>query len=88
MDVLYVEDEDIAYRLDLIDETEKLYKLIDSVLDCREREIINLRYGLNPDSKRYTQIEVAKKLDISRSYVSRIEKKAIGKLNSKLGHEL
>lgn len=84
MDVLYVEDEDIAYRLDLIDETEKLYKLINSILDSREREIITLRYGLNPDSKRYTQIEVARKLDISRSYVSRIEKKALIKLAEKM----
>ncbi|MBR6801050.1 MAG: RNA polymerase sporulation sigma factor SigK [Eubacteriaceae bacterium] len=80
MDVLAVEDEDVAYRLDLASQTAKLYSLIDSALDDRERAIIKLRYGLNPRGRRYTQIEVSKILSISRSYVSRIEKKALGKL--------
>ena len=55
---------------------ERLYKLIGDTLSLREKEIIYLRYGL--DGRRsYTQREVAKHLGISRSYVSRIEKKAL-----------
>lgn len=55
---------------------ERLYKVIGDTLSIREKEIIYLRYGL--DGRRsYTQREVAKHLGISRSYVSRIEKKAL-----------
>lgn len=55
---------------------ERLYKVIGDALSLREKEIIYLRYGL--DGRRsYTQREVAKHLGISRSYVSRIEKKAL-----------
>ncbi len=84
MDVLAVEDEDVAYKLDLQEKTAKLYGLIESCLDEREKSIIRLRYGLNESSKRYTQIEVSKILGISRSYVSRIEKKALMKLSEGL----
>ena len=56
-------------------------------LTQREKEIIIKRYGLNGE-KEITQKELAKELNISRSYVSRIEKKAIEKLNSKLAKEL
>lgn len=56
--------------------TEKLYKMIDKYLDEREKEIIYLRYGLAGHTE-LTQREIAKILNISRSYVSRIEKKAL-----------
>ena len=58
----------------------KLEKLIKfaSILDEKEKEIISLRYGIN--NQRLTQKEVAKKYKISRSYVSRIEKRALTKL--------
>ena len=72
--------EDIEDRL----RAEKLYKSISEVLSPREKEIIYLRYGLK-GKKAYTQIEVAKRLGISRSYVSRIEKKALGLLKERLG---
>lgn len=62
---------------------EKLYKVIDSELSPREKEIIYMRYGLF-GRKSFTQREVAKKLGISRSYVSRIEKKALETLKEKL----
>ncbi len=52
-------------------------------IDKRDREIINLRYGLN-NSKEYTQKEVAEMLGISQSYISRIEKKVIKKLKNLL----
>jgi len=57
----------------------KLSAIMDSVLTKREKEIISMRYGLNNTDKK-TQIQVAKIMNISRSYVSRIEKKAIEKL--------
>lgn len=62
---------------------ENLYKIIDSELLPREKEIIYLRYGLK-GKKAYTQREIAKNLGISRSYVSRIEKKALETLKTKL----
>lgn len=63
--------------------SENLYETIDKELPRREKEIIYLRYGLL-GKKAYTQKEVAKKLGISRSYVSRIEKKALETLREKL----
>lgn len=71
--------EDIEDRL----REEKLYKSISESLTPREKEIIYLRYGLK-GRKAYTQREVAKRLGISRSYVSRIEKKALNSLKEKL----
>lgn len=56
----------------------KLYTLIDKILEGKEKLIIQLRYGLNGNPQ--TQREIAKSLGISRSYVSRIEKKALKKL--------
>lgn len=58
---------------------EKLYKVVKSALDMREYEIIKMRYGLE-GIPAHTQLQVAEKFDISRSYISRIEKKAIEKL--------
>lgn len=71
--------EDIEEKLN----SEKLYKIIDSELSPREKEIIYLRYGLL-GRKAFTQREVAEKLEISRSYVSRIEKKALETLKEKI----
>ena len=71
--------EDIEDKL----RNEKLYKVIDGALSEREKEIVYLRYGL--DGRRaYTQREVANHLGISRSYVSRIEKKALETLREKM----
>lgn len=62
---------------------ENLYKTIENELLPREKEIIYLRYGLF-GKRSYTQKEVANKLGISRSYVSRIEKKALETLKNKI----
>lgn len=59
---------------------EKVKEVIKKVLDKRELSIVCMRYGLF-GYKTYTQMEIAEKLNISRSYVSRIEKKAIGKIS-------
>ena len=80
MDVI-AQDDTIIDDLDLKVNAEKLYRYIRESLDDREKEIIEWRYGLVGDG--LTQREVAKKLNISRSYVSRIEKKAIEKLKKR-----
>ncbi len=79
MDVLPSDNEDICDRMDRENMVARLYKSIRSSLAEREQQIIRLRYGLC-GVKPLTQREVAKVLGISRSYVSRIEKKALGKL--------
>ena len=65
---------------------EKLLRITEAVLDEREYEIIRLRYGLGGCGA-LTQREVAKKFDISRSYVSRIEKKALEKIKRSVNKE-
>ena len=78
------EEENIADNIDLKIHTTKLLGLVNEVLDKREREIITLRYGLE-GYKPLTQREVAVHLKISRSYVSRIEKRALEKLRDGFG---
>ena len=75
------DDGDIIDELDLKMKCSRLYKIL-HILDKREREIIVLRYGLF-GGKPLAQREVAAKLKISRSYVSRIEKQAVEKLRNK-----
>lgn len=72
------EDDTIVDDLELKINAEKLYRYIQECLNDREKEIVEWRYGLVGGG--LTQREVAKKLNISRSYVSRIEKKALEKL--------
>lgn len=69
--------ENIAENLDRKLEIEKMQRSILEDLTERERTIILLRYGLLPESKPLPQREVAERLHISRSYISRIEKKAL-----------
>ena len=66
---------DIVDRNDTIDK----FKTYFNILDGREKDTLIMRYGLN-NTKKYTQKEIAKKLNISRSYVSRLEKRALSKL--------
>ncbi|HEX3039762.1 MAG TPA: RNA polymerase sporulation sigma factor SigK [Caproiciproducens sp.] len=78
MDVMATED-NILENLDCKIKSEQLKKYLYEVLSPRERKIIELRYGLT-GANPLTQREVAQKLGISRSYVSRIEKKSLGSL--------
>ena len=79
LDVTAQEMPDIVERLELEQSLGKLAGMINSLLTEREKEIICLRYGLL-GGEEVTQREIGKKLDISRSYVSRIEKRALLKL--------
>ena len=81
MDII-ADDENVSDTVELKLSSQQLYRCIDKALTGREKEIIILRYGLS-GSAPLTQREVAKRLDISRSYVSRIEKKALGILKEK-----
>lgn len=79
LDIIEHEQEDITEQMELYENTKKLIILLDEVLSDREREIIYLRYGLLT-GKEVTQREIGELLHISRSYVSRIEKRALLKL--------
>lgn len=78
IDVLQEETDDIVDTIQLKMEKRLIYDYID-VLDGREKEVIVGRFGLDLKKER-TQREIAKELGISRSYVSRIEKRALMKL--------
>jgi RNA polymerase sporulation-specific sigma factor len=87
MDVIENSNESVLDKVELKMQVKKLYNLMKSVLKGREKTVLELRYGLlNGVGK--TQKEIAKTLGISRSYVSRIEKKAINKLNNELKSEM
>lgn len=78
LDVLKTPDPDYAEEIQKNDNIALLKKYM-NVLTKRERDILEARYGLN-NTDEYTQKEIAKKLGISRSYVSRIEKRATTKI--------
>ncbi|QKY69529.1 RNA polymerase sporulation sigma factor SigK [Lentibacillus sp. CBA3610] len=78
IDILEAENQNIIEYIQLNMEIEKMNDYL-AILDSREREVIVYRYGLN-NYKEMTQREIAKTLDISRSYVSRIEKRALMKV--------
>ncbi|MBE7001875.1 MAG: sigma-70 family RNA polymerase sigma factor [Ruminococcaceae bacterium] len=77
------EDEDMTERISNREQLQQVRKLVDTCLTEQERQVIVLRYGLQ-DGKPQRQREVAKTVNISRSYVSRIEKRALEKLRQAL----
>lgn len=78
MDILEAENDNIIEYIQLNMEIEKMQEYF-TILDNREKEVIIFRYGLN-DYQEMTQREIAQRLNISRSYVSRIEKRALMKV--------
>lgn len=81
MDVVEAEEKDVVEQMELKRQILRLYELIPDVLDDREKTILQLRYGLRNGTP-VTQREIASQMNISRSYVSRIEKKALEKLKN------
>ena len=79
LDIIEQEQEEVVDRIELSDNIKKLAQLVEQLLDDREKEIIKMRYGLLTGEE-ITQREIAQMLGISRSYVSRIEKRALLKL--------
>ena len=84
LDVIEQDQVDVVDRMEVEDKLHRLTDLIADRLSDREREIIMLRYGLG-SGREITQREIGHRLGISRSYVSRIEKRALEKL--KEGYE-
>ena len=79
-------DEDVSQNVENAVLSQNLIKLAKESLSPREFEILTLRYGLG-SSPAYTQREIAKKLNISRSYISRLEKKALDIIRNKVKRE-
>lgn len=82
IDIISIDDT-IIDDIDKSSKIKKLYNYIEEIKDEREKQIIVMRYGLY-GTHAFTQKQVADKLDISRSYVSRIEKRVLEKLRKKL----
>ena len=78
-DVIETEGEDAHSKVELKEDIRMLYQRVEKELTPRERTVLKLRYGLYHEEE-YTQKEIARRLGISRSYVSRIEKGALAKL--------
>lgn len=79
IDILGTEADDVIDKVQLKIEKSKIYRNLD-ILDEREKEVVVARFGLETGGEERTQREIAKSLGISRSYVSRIEKRALMKL--------
>ena len=86
LDIIGTEDP-VERNLDFKEYIDKIRIFVDTALDKRENQIIVLRYGLKGCMPK-TQREVAKYLNISRSYVSRIEKRALEKLREEFGENI
>lgn len=83
MDVIRIDEENVLLNVITSESLRNINDLFTEVLDDREQQVIALRYGLY-DNQELTQKEISNLLHISRSYVSRIEKKALLKLRSAL----
>ena len=79
LDIIETDQMDTVEQMQMRQEIKDMQKYIDIVLDEREKEILCMRFGLR-GQKELTQREIGEKLNISRSYISRIEKKALQKL--------
>ena len=81
-DILGSEDDSISYEIEQFEERMAVRRAVES-LEPREREIIELRYGMS-GKKEMTQKEVADRLGISQSYISRLEKKILARLKAQI----
>ena len=84
-DILGSDDDRISYEIEVMEERIRIRRAV-ADLSAREREIIEMRYGMN-GRRELTQKEVADRLGISQSYISRLEKKIIAKLKCEIESE-
>jgi RNA polymerase sporulation-specific sigma factor len=82
MDVVS-DDEDLMERISTREDTRKLLRAVETHLTAQERQVVRLRYGLDGEPPQ-RQRQVAQTIGVSRSYVSRIEKRALEKLKQAL----
>lgn len=87
IDKLKNDEESVFDEVETKIQIRTLYEKMKQVLKTRERKILELRYGLC-DTAALTQKEIAQMMNISRSYVSRIEKRAIKKLSDSFNESL
>ena len=85
-DILGSEEESISFEIEQLEERAAIRRAV-AALDEREREIIELRYGMRGEAE-LTQKEVADRLGISQSYISRLEKRIIARLRSELENKI
>lgn len=81
LDVVEGQQTDVVEQMNLLDNIRQMYLFMDKILTGREKEILILRYGIY-SGREMTQNEIGSRMGISRSYVSRIEKKALLKLKN------
>lgn len=79
LDIIESDEKDMIEEMDLVDNTKVLYALVGEVLTPREKQVICQRYGIGGTTE-ITQRQIGEQMGISRSYVSRIEKRALEKL--------
>ena len=83
VDVVEAEEEDVVERLQTLRDIQRMYEAYENCLSEKEKLVVRLRYGMF-GCQEYTQKEIAKRLGISRSYVSRIEKAALLKMRASM----
>lgn len=83
LDIIEAQQADTADEMQKLQDLKDMLEYLDTILEERERQILIMRFGLK-GQKELTQREVGEKLNISRSYISRIEKKALLKLRTAL----
>lgn len=86
VDVIEVENKEALETIILKQDIKELYEAFDSCLKDNEKMIISMRYGLG-GGREYTQREISEIMGISRSYVSRLEKKALEKLKAEFNRK-
>lgn len=86
-DILGNEEDGVSYELEMREERQLVRNAI-STLDPRERELIELRYGMRTGGEEMTQKEVADLLGISQSYISRLEKRILSNLREQLAGKI
>ena len=88
MDVLAVKEDSVFHQAEVSILRDSLLRTIRATLTPREQTIILLRYGIEEGAKPLTQLQTANKLGISRSYISRIETRALNKLKVEMEQKM
>ena len=83
VDVIQMENEDVLEQMILDQDVRELYQAYKTCLNDNEKQVVRMRYGLF-GGKEYTQREIAQAMGVSRSYISRIEKRGLEKIGKEM----
>lgn len=86
VDVIQMENQDILEKMILDQDVRELYYAFSKCLNENEKQVVRMRYGLF-GGREYTQREIAERMGLSRSYISRIEKRGLEKMKKELKRE-